>query len=148
MIAASILSSSDENVGALRARPHESLHPTEPFASVRVLAWPGRYGADGKLAFDKSTTVEGKVRGFFYVQPKERSALEVFRNYQSALTQAGFTALYGCELQACDQALIRESFPAETVRARKWSGSGDPSGSVDRDLRFFSAKATRDGADV
>src|SRR4051794_16846155 len=61
----------------------------ERFASVRVPAGPGRMG-DGGLLFDKATTVEGHVSALFYVAPKERSALEVFRNYQAALKGAGF----------------------------------------------------------
>jgi outer membrane protein OmpA-like peptidoglycan-associated protein len=121
---------------------------TESFASVRIPGGPGRYGPDSKLAFAKSTAVEGKVSAFFYIEPKERGALEVFRNYQAALTQAGFTTLYSCEMQGCDQALIREPFPAEVVRPRKWSAGSDPAGSIDRDVRFISAKATRNGADV
>jgi len=121
---------------------------TESFASVRVPSGPGQYGPDGKLAFAKAITVEGKISALFYVQPKERTALEVFRNYQAALTQAGFTALFSCELQGCDQALIREPFPSEVVRSRKWSSGSNPAGSIDRDVRFVSAKATRNGADV
>src|SRR5262245_5823116 len=47
----------------------------ERFASVRVPAGPGRM-ADSGLAFARATTVEGHVSAFFYVAPKERSALE------------------------------------------------------------------------
>ncbi len=121
----------------------------ESFAAVRVPADPGRYGPDGKLLFEKSSVVEGRVSSYFYVGPRERNALEVFRNYQTALSQAGFTALYSCEMRSCDQALIREPFAAEVLRPRKWaSGRGDPSSAVSRDIRFVSAKATRNGADV
>ena len=52
-------------------------------------------------------------------------------------------------MRACDQALIREPFVGEVVRSRKWSsGRGDPSGAISRDIRFVSAKATRNGAEV
>ena len=122
---------------------------SEAFAAVRVPAGPGRYTSAGALVFDKSTPVEGRISSYFYLAPKERSALEVFRNYRAALSQAGFTTLYSCEMQACDEALIREPFPAEVARPRKWTESrGDPSSSIDRDVRFISAKATRNGADV
>lgn len=120
----------------------------ERFASLRVPASPGRYEGD-KLAFDKSVPVEGRLSGYFYVQPAGSSALEVFRNYQSALQQAGFTPLYSCEMRACDQALIREQYRNEALDARKWSpAQPPPSGSFGRDVRFLSAKATRNGADV
>lgn len=122
---------------------------TEAFATVRVPAGPGRYAQGSALTFEKSASVEGRVASYFYLAPKERSALEVFRNYQTALSQSGFAALYSCEMSACDQALIREPFAGEISRARKWaSGRGNPSGAISRDIRFVSAKATRNGADV
>ena len=121
----------------------------EPFAAIRVPAGSGRYDAGNRLVFDKSASVEGSVSASFYVGPKNRSALELFRNYQAALSQGEFATLYSCEMRACDQALIREPFAAETLRPRKWaSGRGDPSSAISRDIRFVSAKATRNGADV
>lgn len=119
----------------------------ENFAQIRIPASAG-HSANGTLTFDKSTTVEGKVSSFFYIEPPGKTALEVFRNYQSALSQAGFAKLYGCELAACDEAQIRERFRIEAVRGRKWSRDGNPSGSVDRDVRFVSAKLSRNGANV
>ena len=122
---------------------------SESFSAVRVPAGPGHFGKDGKLVFDKFVPVEGKVNAYFYVGPKQRTALEVFRNYQAALTQGGFATMYSCEMRACDDAMIREPFPAEVARTRKWAdGRGDPSGSISRDIRFVSAKATRNGAEV
>lgn len=120
----------------------------ENFASVRVPAGPGRFN-NSEVTFDKATTVEGHISAYFYVAPKERSALEVFRNYQSALTSGGFTVLYSCELRSCDQALIKEPFPRELLGQRKWSRDRtDPTGSFDRDVRFTSAKISRNGADA
>ena len=120
----------------------------ESFAQLRVPAGPGRFSSTG-LAFDKATTVEGRVSGYFYIAPKGRSALEVFRNYQSALSQARFTTLYSCEMQACDQAGIKEHFASEVVTPRRWvANKYDPTGSIDRDVRFLSAKANRNGSDV
>ena len=105
-------------------------------------------GQGSALVFDKSTAVEGRLSSYFYVQPKERSALEVFRNYQAALQQSGFTTLYACEMRACDQALIKEHFASEVVQPRKWADGISPASSIDRDVRFVSAKASRNGADV
>lgn len=45
----------------------------------------------------KSQKAEGKVLNYAYWGPKDRSELEVFRNYQTALTKAGFTLLYVCD---------------------------------------------------
>lgn len=121
---------------------------SESFASVRIPAGPGRAGADGQLQFDQSSTVEGQVSAYFYILPKERTALEVYRNYQQALTQAGFASVYSCEMRACDQAMIRERFANEVVRPRPWRGRDDPASAIDRDVRFLSARATRHGAEV
>lgn len=97
---------------------------SEPFAAIRVPGGPGRCGPGDKLVFDRSFTVEGRISAHVYVGPKERSALEVFRNYQTALSQAGFASLYSCEMRACDQALIREPFVAEALRAQVGERAG------------------------
>lgn len=97
---------------------------------------------------DKAPAVEGRVNAYFYIAPKERSALEVFRNYQAALARSGFTTLYSCEMSACDKAGIKERFAGEVVSPRKWQAKGiDPAGSIDRDVRFISAKLSRAGQD-
>ncbi len=41
-------------------------------------------------------TLEGRVTQLFYTKPKERSILEVFRNYELAVKRAGATILYTC----------------------------------------------------
>ena len=120
----------------------------EKYASIRVPAGPGRVENAG-LTFANATPVEGHVSTFFYVAPRERSALEVFRNYQSALKGAGFAMLFTCELSACDAARIREPFSAELLAPRKWAaGRIDPTSSFDRDVRFLSAKMSRDGKEA
>src|SRR5574337_2223510 len=42
----------------------------------------------GKIT--KTERVEGKVTRLIYDNPKARSTLEIFRNYQQALTKGGF----------------------------------------------------------
>lgn len=112
----------------------------EGFAAVKV--------PTAQQAPDKSPVVEGRVNAYFYIAPKERSALEVFRNYQVALAKPGFTVLYSCEMSACDKSGIKERFANEVVSPRKWQAKGvDPAGSIDRDVRFLSAKASRNGQD-
>ena len=120
----------------------------ENFVALRIPGGPGRFGPGSALVFDKSTAVEGRLSSYFYVQPKERSALEVFRNYQAALQQSGFTTLYVCEMRDCDKALIKEHFSSEVLDPRKWADGIPPGGSFERDVRFVSAKASRNGADV
>ena len=120
----------------------------ERFASVRIPLGPGRIkGSD--LVFDTSITVEGKISAYYYVQPPEAQPLEVFRNYQNALSQAGFKPLYTCELDACNKALIAEPYRSELLSRRPWADRINPgAGSSPRELRYWSGKASRDGQDL
>ncbi|MDP3936896.1 MAG: DUF4892 domain-containing protein [Deltaproteobacteria bacterium] len=45
--------------------------------------------------------LEGRVTKITYRAPAGRSTLEVFRNYESALKEAGFEVLFGCDDQVC-----------------------------------------------
>lgn len=58
----------------------------------------------GKPALHK---VEGRTANRFYWGPKGRSALEVHRNYQQALSAAGFKILYACETDQCEKARVQ-----------------------------------------
>lgn len=51
--------------------------------------------------FQKQQDVEGKVTKTFYAAPAGASSLAVFRSYQAALQQAGFTTVYTCSAKAC-----------------------------------------------
>ncbi|OYV71583.1 MAG: hypothetical protein B7Z74_06980 [Deltaproteobacteria bacterium 21-66-5] len=55
--------------------------------------------AENKLA--KSKTIQGKITRIMYVAPDLVSPLEIWQNYESALTSAGFTTLYQCRNDAC-----------------------------------------------
>ena len=58
----------------------------------------------GKLDQDhwaKSQRLEGKLTRIHYEVPSTRSPLEVFRNYQQALTRAGFQTLFTCSGPEC-----------------------------------------------
>jgi OmpA-OmpF porin, OOP family len=88
--------------------------------------------ADGKYA--KTQHVEGKVTAI-YTTPEGRSALEVSRNYESALKDAGFQTLFSCA---------------------KTCGDAPPMGSVPLDeccgnygnARYLAAKLSRDSGDA
>ncbi len=44
----------------------------------------------------KTERVEGRITKIFYTYPETRSPLEVSRNYEAALSRAGFSILYSC----------------------------------------------------
>lgn len=58
-------------------------------------------GPDGKDAFTRSRTVEGKRSRRLYMAPDGRSSLEVYRNYEKALAEAGFKPLFSCAKESC-----------------------------------------------
>ena len=57
-----------------------------------------------KGKFTKTERLEGKVTRLVYVNPRDRSTLEIFRNYQQALTKGGFQTLFACSAAECGDA--------------------------------------------
>lgn len=65
----------------------------------------------------KSQRVEGKITMIWYWLPENRSVLEVYRNYEQALSKAGFTTLFSCKtFQECGplQNYFHQPFEAGT----------------------------------
>jgi OOP family OmpA-OmpF porin len=95
----------------------------------------------------QATQASGELSGRFYVAPHERSALEVFRNYELALRDGGFKILFKCELKDCDrggvlrglgpQQMEQLRFPQDRLR--------NPLGPFSRDIRFVSAEYRKGG---
>jgi len=57
-----------------------------------------------KGKFTKTEHLEGKITRLVYVNPKDRSTLEIFRNYQQSLTKGGFQTLFTCSATECGDA--------------------------------------------
>lgn len=53
---------------------------------------------------ETSSTLEGPRTRVLYLVPGDRSPLEVIRNYEAELTEAGYTTLYSCSKQDCGPA--------------------------------------------
>ncbi len=123
---------------------------SESFASVRVPTGAGHRDRDGKLAFDDAIAIEGRLGAYYYLAPATATPVEVFRNYQLALQQAGFTIAYACEDKVCERALQPESLRRELLEPRPWNkGRLDPAGgSSPRELRYLAARGKSGGADV
>jgi OmpA-OmpF porin, OOP family len=51
----------------------------------------------------KSQTVEGEFTRILYVAPKERSTLEILRNYERELQKNGFQTLFKCSREECSR---------------------------------------------
>lgn len=54
--------------------------------------------------------LEGQVTRLVYQNPKERSTLEIFRNYQTALEGAGAKVLFTCEQDTCGPGFVRSAW--------------------------------------
>ncbi|MES2831312.1 MAG: hypothetical protein V4695_04895 [Pseudomonadota bacterium] len=59
------------------------------------------YFKDYKLLVDNLLKPEGKYTRIAYAYAKDRSGLEVFRNYQAAISKAGMKVIYTCEKESC-----------------------------------------------
>ncbi|MEZ5356200.1 MAG: DUF4892 domain-containing protein [Bryobacteraceae bacterium] len=50
--------------------------------------------------------IDGKITKIRYVNPKGRSAYEIYSNYASALSKAGYQTLFQCEAAACGSGMF------------------------------------------
>lgn len=89
---------------------HAQDHPLlTRYPGSRVESNTSKEFAQYKLvtAFDQKTntfsgpTLEGRVTRLIYGNPAQRSPLEIFRNYESALAQAGMERLFQCGSEQC-----------------------------------------------
>jgi len=90
--------------------------------------------ANGK--YDKTQHIEGKITALYYTTPEGRSALEIYRNYETALKNGGFQTLFTC---------------AKTCGEPPPSGAflvNDAFGNYAEDTRYLAAKLARDSGDV
>lgn len=54
-------------------------------------------------SFQQSLTLEGKITRIAYNYPRDRSPLEVMRNYQTALDKAGLKTVFACAKENCGE---------------------------------------------
>ena len=86
---------------------------------------------------DATQALEGRVTRITYRAPAERTTLEVYRNYQTALSDAGFGVLFECKNDACGG----RKFTHAVVSGANYLDMGESHG----DFRYLAAKLTRPG---
>lgn len=91
--------------------------------------------------FTRTQALEGKLTKFKYSVPKERSSLEVFRNYLSALQNAGFQVLFQCAEDACRA-------PKSFQGGYRGTASGIWCFNCAEPMRYVAAKLARPAGDV
>lgn len=73
------------------------------FDEVMLPAGKRKASVNGAPAFENRLTLEGRHTRLAYNYPKDRSSLEVMRNYQAALDKAGLKTLFSCVKQECGE---------------------------------------------
>lgn len=116
-----------------------------------------RYGTinfdhvDVKLASGKTESMEGKLFNYYYLTPKDRTALEVYRNYKQALEKQRFTILAACEdVKQCPKQGLSAHARKWTDDARSFVGGSQYMNNMDSDrpFRFLMARLERPAGDV
>lgn len=92
---------------------------------------------------DSYLPLEGKLTRVAYRVPEQRSALEVQRNYESALKAAGFEILFACENETCGGRTGREFNEAATPKDMAVT-----MGFHEKDQRYLAARLARAQGDV
>jgi len=90
--------------------------------------------ASGK--YEKMQHLEGKVTAIYYKSPEGRSALEIYRNYDLALKNGGFQALFTCA-KTCGDPPPSNLCPVN-----------DAFGNYSNETRYLAAKLARPAGDV
>jgi len=73
-------------------------------------------GKSGRDGFADTITVKGKATGITYRNPKKRSTLEIYQNYEDAMKAAGFEFLYTCSDKGCGK-----PGPVDPMLNYKWA---------------------------
>ncbi len=95
--------------------------------------------------FDKSIQLEGKVTRIQYKAPEDRSTLEIYRNYESALKRAGFEILFAGAREELGEDFGEAAYNAmRNVRGDYWHYLH----SEVEHQRYIAAKLSRPGGDV
>ena len=110
------------------------------FTGYTLPTGPAVKDSEGQRVPSEKLSLEGKVTRTLYRGPKDRSTLEILRNFQTALESAGFETLYTCGGNDCGK-LFQWLFYKEMeqrIRSTKTSGSAFD---IPQDLRYLAAKS-------
>lgn len=105
---------------------------------------------DNKRVFNltKSKQLEGKVTRITYKASKDRSILEVYRNYEPALKSAGFEILFTSSGKEIGDSYDWVSYFYESLNPLKRSARDGLIADEDRYQRYLSAKLSSPEGDV
>lgn len=115
------------------------------FEEVTLPAGKRLPNKNGQPAFENTIQLEGKYTRIAYNFPKERSAVEVMRNYQEALEKAGLKTIFKCTKDGCGKD-FGDYFMQERLGSNFIKGSSDywsPFNYGRDDERYLLVKGTR-----
>lgn len=92
-------------------------------------------------------TLAGKSTLLHYKASKDQSTLQVFRNYQQALQEAGFTIVFSCEHKSCGDNQLKHLWQGSPDRHR-FKGYLSNSTNADDDYRMLTAHKEVNGKDT
>lgn len=109
------------------------------FTGYTLPVGPAIKNSDSRRVPSEKISLEGKVTRTLYRGPKERSTLEIQRNYQSALESAGFEILFTCAGSECGFLFhwIFYHDMEQRIRGTKSSGSAFD---IPQKLRYVAAR--------
>lgn len=110
---------------------------------------------------ERSVEIEGALTRIVYVLPEGRSPLEVLRNYQDVVAEAGGQTMFECKRKECggeaggaayggggDMSLTQYFFYDFDIKDEDFSNGACAVTSNIGDQRFFAAKVPQDGRDT
>lgn len=109
------------------------------FTSYTLPVGPAVKDAEGNRVPSEKVELEGRVTRTLYRGPKDRSTLEILRNYQMALEASGFEILYTCGGDDCGR-LFHWLFyhdMAQRITSTKTSGGAFD---MPQDERYLAAR--------
>jgi len=147
--AAALAAGQGQDVEGGKDHPLISRYPGSWIIAYGTKAYDEYLFPTGKLLeedkLQKSEHLEGKITRITYQAPQGRSTLEIYRNFESALKQAGFQVLFSCAEQACADG----NYPLhQTVKADVGDAIDTWAGQQGWGLRHLSAKLARPEGDA
>lgn len=103
-------------------------------------------GKISKDTLEKSQKLEGKITQITYAAPKERSMLEIYRNYETFLKSAGFVIVFSSKKEELGDGWLSKYLSA-TPRAYRY-GAPSLNTRMEGDLNYLVAKKERVEGDV
>jgi OOP family OmpA-OmpF porin len=109
----------------------------QTYNSFSLPTGPTIRDADGEMVPSEKVDLEGKITRILYRGPEGRTTLEIFRNYKSALEQAGFEILFECTDTDCGRLFQWPLYRDRKITNTKTSGNAFD---VPKDIRYLAAK--------